>query len=92
MDNTCKEQLLAELLFNKSKLKALNDLKQLQTETFINSDKSKSIILEIQSIFVDYIDNDVIINNNHDEFIYFIKQELPLLVSKFHKQCNGKCD
>jgi hypothetical protein len=92
MENTCEKDLLAELLFNKSKLKALNDLKQLQTETVVNSNKRNSMITELQSIFVDYIANDDFINENYKEFMTFFKQELTSIICKFHKQCNLKCD
>ena len=91
-----KGHLFAELLFNKTRVKALNqvavkqvDVLQQQVET---NDVIPSISSELQSIFVECITNNDTLKHAPRDFVEFFKAELPSLISKFHKLHNGKSD
>jgi hypothetical protein len=90
------KHLFAELLFNKTKVKALNQVAVKQVEALQpvveTTDVIPSILSELQSIFVECITNDDIIKRTPYEFVTFLKAELPSIISKFHKLHNGKSD
>jgi hypothetical protein len=91
-----QDDLFAEFLFNKTKVKALNNLQPLTGVN--NSDVLTPFLTEAQSIFVsslqEYITDDEVMKDRQrqEDFLVFLKQELPSLVSKFYKMCNGKTD
>lgn len=87
-----QDDLFAEFLFNKTKVKALSNLQPLTSDTLT------AFITEAQSIFVSSLqecltsDEGMKERQRQEEFLIFLKQELPLLVTKFYKVCNGKTD
>lgn len=91
-----QEDLFVEFLFNKTKVKSLSNLQPLTTAC--NPDILTAFIIEAQSIFVSSlqqcINDDELMKERQqqEEFLLFLKQELPTLVSKFYKIYNGKVD
>lgn len=79
MDNNT---LYAEFLVNKSKVQvtALNH----------HNEVSNPFYTKLHSIFVEFFKNDPLINNDHDKFIQFLKSQIPILISKYHKQLYEK--
>jgi hypothetical protein len=83
-----QDHLFAEFLFNKTKVKALSNLQPQSVGTLETSSALTPILTEVQSIFVD----DEVVKQRPDEFLSFLKQEIPSLIIRFHKLCNGKND
>jgi hypothetical protein len=74
--------LYAELLVNKAKIQvtALNHQNEVHNPFYT----------KLHSIFVQLLKNDPLINNDQDKFIQFLKSQIPLIVSKYHKQFYDK--
>jgi len=91
-----QDDLFAKFLFNKTKVKALSNLQPLVGVN--NSDVLTVFVTEAQSIFVsslqECVTSDELMKDRlrQEEFLAFLKQELPSLVNKFYKICNGKTD
>jgi hypothetical protein len=86
-----KDDLFAELLFNKTKVKALSALSPAVSNVDVNKETSSvysELTTELQSIFTQY---EAVIAQP-EEFIAFIKDEMPAIVLRFQKLCNGKKD
>ncbi len=86
-----KDDLFAEFLFNKTKTKALNNL-QHQVSKSVEGSLNEGFLLELQSIFVEYLSTDESVKQRPEDFLLFIRQEMPFIKSKFQKLCNGKKD
>ena len=89
-----QEDLFAEFLFNKTKVKALSNL-QASSSSVASPDAScisSSFLTELQSIFVDCAAGNDMVKQRPDEFLFFVRQEMPTLMTKFYKLCNGKKD
>jgi hypothetical protein len=86
------EHLFAEFLFNKTKVKALSNLQSQSVGTSETSSLLTPILSEVQSIFVDCFSCDEVVKQRPEEFLSFLKQEIPSLIIRFHKLCNGKND
>jgi hypothetical protein len=87
-----QDQLFAEFLFNKTKVKALSNLQPQCVGSLETSSTLTPILTELQSIFVDSFCGDETVQQRPQDFIAFVKQEIPVLLSRFHKLCNGKND
>jgi hypothetical protein len=87
-----QDHLFAEFLFNKTKVKALSNLQPQSVGTSEASNVLTPILTEVQSIFVDCFSCDEVVKQRPEEFLWFLKQEIPSLIIKFRKLCNGKND
>ena len=87
-----QDHLFAEFLFNKTKVKALSNLQSQSVGTSEASSLLTPILTEVQSIFVDCLSCDEVVKQRPAEFLLFLKQEIPSLIIRFHKFCNGKND